>query len=263
MEPPSVFIQFEYLLGVLIATAPTEVGDLIEPDKPRQNQILASLPDAEWQRWQPLLEWVDLPLEKPLHEIGAPLQFVYFPTSAIVSLLNVIEEGSPSQIAVVGREGMVGVSVFVGGGRSSTRAVVQSAGTGYRMLAAVIKAELERSAAVMHLMLRYSQALITQMTQTAACNRHHSMDQQLCRWLLLILDRLSGDDVVMTQELVAHMLCVSREEVIEAALELQVSGLIRYARGRISVLDRPGLERRSCECYRVVKKEYDRLLPNP
>ncbi len=235
----------------------------MESDKPRQNLLLASLPDAEWQRWQPLLEWVDLPLEKPLHEIGAPLQFVYFPTSAIVSVLNVIGEGSPSQIAVVGREGVVGVSVFVGAGRSSTRAVVQSAGTGYRMLAAVIKAETERSAAVMHLMLRYTQALITQMSQTAACNRHHSMDQQLCRWLLLLLDRLPDHEVVMTQELIAHMLCVSREDFIEAALELQLSGLIRYARGRVSVLDRPGLGRRSCECYRVVKNEYDRLLPNP
>ena len=234
----------------------------METDKPRQNQLLASLPDAEWQRWQPLLEWVDLPLEKSLHEVGAPLQFVYFPTSAIISLLNLIDDGSPSQIAVVGREGMVGVSVFVGGGRSPNRAVVQSAGMGYRMPAGVIKAEFERSAPVMHLMLRYTQALITQMSQTAACNLHHSLDQQLCRWLLLLMDRLPGDEVVMTQALIAHMLCVSREEVMEAALELQISGLIRYARGRICVLDRLGLEHRSCECYRVVKNEYDRLLPN-
>ena len=244
-----------------VTTALPEEDALIEPDKPRQNQLLALLPDAEWQRWQPLLEWVELPLETVLHDVGAPLQFVYFPTSAIVTLLNVIDGASPSQIAVVGSEGVVGVSIFMGSGNSHRRAVVQSAGMGYRMPAVVVKAEFERSVAVMHLMLRYTQALITQMSQTAACKLHHSLEQQLCRWLLLILDRLPADEVVMTQELVANMLGVPLEVVMEAALELQVSGLIRYARGRISVLDRLGLERRSCECYQVVKKEYERLLP--
>ncbi|MDZ4282982.1 MAG: Crp/Fnr family transcriptional regulator [Hydrogenophaga sp.] len=244
-------------------TVLTEVSELIEPDKPRQNQLLASLPHADWQRWQPLLEWVDLPLKKTLHEVGAPLQFVYFPTNAIISLLNVNADGSPAQTAVVGREGVVGISILMGHSNSPSRTVVQSAGMGYRIPAVVIKAELERSVPVMHLMLRYTQALITQMSQTAACNRHHSLDQQLCRWLLLILDRLPGDEVTITHELIAHMLCSSREDVIEAALDLQICGLIQYARGRISVLDRPGLQRRSCECYQVVKSEYDRLLPNP
>ena len=243
------------------ARAKPEERELIKPDRPRQNQLLASLPEAQWQRWQPLLEQVDLPLEMTLQELGSPVQFVYFPTSAIVSLLNVADGGSPSQIAVVGPEGVVGVSIFMGGGAAPHQAVVQSAGMGYRMLAEVVKAEFERSDTVMHLMLRYTQALITQMSQTAACNRHHSLDQQLCRWLLLLMDRLPDGEVVMTQALVAHMLCVPTELVIEAALELQLSGLISHGRGRISVLDRPGLERRSCECYGVVKKEYDRLLP--
>lgn len=241
----------------------TEVSELIEPDKPRQNQLLASLPDAEWQRWQPLLEWVDLPLERTLHEVGTPLKFVYFPTNAIISLLNVNADGSPAQIAVVGPEGVVGVSIFMGDSDSPSRTVVQSAGMGYRISAGVIKAELQRSVPVMHLMLRYTQALITQMSQTAACNRYHSLDQQLCRWLLLILDRLPGDEVTITLELIAHLLGASREDVIEATLELQICGLIQYERGCISVLDRSGLQRRSCECYQVVKNEYDRLLPKP
>jgi CRP-like cAMP-binding protein len=235
---------------------------LTDLENPRQNQLLASLPDAEWQRWLPQLELVDLPLGKVLYESGAPLAFVYFPINAIVSLLYVLENGSSAEIAVVGREGVVGISIFMGGGSTPSRAVVQSAGMGYRLRADTIKVEFAQSSSVMHLMLRYTQALITQMSQTAVCNRHHSLDQQLCRWLLLSLDRLPSNELVMTQELIANMLGVRREGVTEAALKLQGAGLIRYARGHISVLDRPGLEHRTCECYRVVKKEYDRLLPD-
>jgi CRP-like cAMP-binding protein len=187
---------------------------------------------------------------------------VYFPINAIVSLLYVMEDGASAEIAVVGHEGLVGISLFMGGETTPSRAVVQSAGKGYRLRAADIKVEFNRSGPVMHLLLRYTQALITQMAQTAVCNRHHSLDQQLCRWLLLSLDRLSGNELVMTQELIANMLGVRREGVTEAALKLQKMGLIRYARGHISVLDRPGLEQRVCECYAVVKKEYDRLLPH-
>ncbi|MDO9506604.1 Crp/Fnr family transcriptional regulator [Hydrogenophaga sp.] len=212
-------------------------------------------------KWLPNLELIDLPLGKVLHESGTPMQFVYFPTSAIVSLLYVLENGSSAEIAVVGYEGVVGTSIFMGGGSTPNRAVVQSAGKGFRLQAEAMKEAFEGSGPVMHLMLRYTQALITQMTQTAVCNRHHSLDQQLCRWLLLSLDRLSGNELVMTQELIANMLGVRREGVTEAALKLQRAGLIRYARGHISVLDRPGLERRTCECYSVVKREYDRLLP--
>jgi CRP-like cAMP-binding protein len=186
---------------------------------------------------------------------------MYFPTTAIVSLLYVMENGSSAEIAVVGNEGLVGVSLFMGGESTPSRAVVQSAGTGFRLEAQAIKDEFNRAGPAMHLLLRYTQALITQMAQTAVCNRHHSLDQQLCRWLLLSLDRLEGLDLKMTQELISNMLGVRREGVTEAALQLQAAGLIRYSRGRITVLDRPGLERRSCECYAVVKKEYDRLLP--
>jgi len=228
---------------------------------PKDNHLLAVLPEAEWQRWQPLLELVDLPLGKVLYESGGTMSHVYFPTTAIVSLLYVMEDGASAEIAVVGNEGLVGVAIFMGGGSTPSRALVQSAGKGYRMRAAVINQEFERSSAVLHLLLRYTQALITQMAQTAVCNRHHSLDQQLCRWLLLSLDRLQGNELVMTQELIANMLGVRREGVTEAALKLQGAGLIRYARGRIKVLDRAGLERRTCECYAVVKKEYDRLLP--
>lgn len=228
---------------------------------PRRNQLLASLPDPEWVRWQPQLELVDLPLGKVLYESGALQRHVYFPTSAIVSLLYVLEDGASAEIAVVGLEGVVGVSLFMGGGSTPSRAVVQSAGKGFRLSSQIMKEEFNRSGPVMHLMLRYTQALITQMSQTAVCNRHHSLDQQLCRWLLLSLDRLRGSELVMTQGLIANMLGVRREGVTEAALKLQRAGLIRYARGHITVLDRPGLEKRTCECYEVVKKEYDRLLP--
>lgn len=237
------------------------IPSIRKPGDPRANQLLAALPDAEWQRWLPLLEPVDLPLGQVLYESGVVMSHVYFPTNAIVSLLYVLENGASAEIAVVGHEGMVGISIFMGGGSTPSRAVVQSAGRGFRLRAAVMKDEFARSSPVMHLLLRYTQALITQMTQTAVCNRHHSLDQQLCRWLLLSLDRLPGDDLVMTQELIANMLGVRREGVTEAALSLQKAGLIRYARGHITVLNRPGLEWRSCECYAVVKTEYDRLLP--
>jgi len=228
---------------------------------PRRNQLLAALPEAEWQRWLPQLEWADLPLGRVMYESGRPLNHVYFPTTAIVSLLYVMEDGSSAEIAVVGNEGIVGISLFMGGESTPSRAVVQSAGEGFRLKAASMKEEFNRAGPVMHLLLRYTQALITQMAQTAVCNRHHSLDQQLCRWLLLSLDRLEGTELVMTQELIANMLGVRREGVTEAALKLQKLGLIRYSRGRIQVLDRHGLEARTCECYDVVRKEYARLLP--
>lgn len=232
-----------------------------QPTDPKANALLAALPDAEWQRWLPQLEKVELKLGLVLYESGTHMHHVYFPTNAIVSLLYVMEDGSSAEIAVVGHEGVVGISIFMGGGSTPSRAVVQSAGWGFRLRSAVIKDEFNRSGPVMHLMLRYTQALITQMAQTAVCNRHHTLDQQLCRWLLLSLDRLTGNELVMTQELIANMLGVRREGVTESALKLQKAGLISYARGHIKVLDRPGLESRTCECYAVVKKEYDRLLP--
>jgi CRP-like cAMP-binding protein len=230
------------------------------PD-PRHNRLLAALPDAEWAHWLPQLEAVDLPLGKVLYESGRKLTHVVFPTSSIVSLLYVMENGASAEIAVVGNEGLVGISLFMGGESTTSRAVVQSAGQGLRLNAGVMMAEFNRAGPVLHLLLRYTQALITQMAQTAVCNRHHSLDQQLCRWLLLSLDRLQGSELVMTQELIANMLGVRREGVTEAALSLQKTGLIRYVRGHITVLDRTGLEGRTCECYAVVKKEYDRLLP--
>ncbi len=230
------------------------------PDR-KANQLLAALPEAEWQRWLPKLEPINMPLGHVLYESGNTLSHVYFPITSIVSLLYVLENGASAAIAVVGNEGIVGISLFMGGESTPSRAVVQSAGGGLRLKAQMMKDEFNKNGAVLHLMLRYTQALITQMAQTAVCNRHHSLDQQLCRWLLLSLDRLQGDALVMTQELIANMLGVRREGVTEAALKLQQAGLIRYARGRISVLDRAGLERRTCECYAVVKKEYERLLP--
>jgi CRP-like cAMP-binding protein len=228
---------------------------------PRQNRLLAALPDAEWAHWLPQLEAVDLPLGKVLYESGSRLTHVYFPTTAIVSLLYVMEDGASAEIAVVGHEGLVGISLFMGGETTPSRAVVQSAGHGFRLNASLMMQEFNRAGPVLHLLLRYTQALITQMSQTAVCNRHHSLDQQLCRWLLLSLDRLHSDELVMTQELIANMLGVRREGVTEAAGHLQDAGLIQYRRGHITVLDRDRLERRACECYAVVKKEYDRLLP--
>lgn len=229
------------------------------PD-PRRNLLLAALPQEPWQRLAPQLEWVDMPLGKVLYESGGLLQHVYFPANAIVSLLYVMENGASAEIAVVGNEGVIGISLFMGGESTPSRAVVQSAGHGFRLKASLIQEEFNRAGPLMHRLLRYTQALITQMAQTAACNRHHSLDQQLCRWLLLSLDRLEGNSLVMTQELIANMLGVRREGVTEGAIKLQKLGLIRYSRGHITVLDRQGLEGLTCECYAVVKKEYDRLL---
>jgi len=231
------------------------------PRDPKLNNLLSALPPEDWERWQELLEHVEMPLGQVLYESGGTLSHVYFPTTAIVSLLYVMENGASAEIAVVGCEGIVGVSLFMGGESTPSRAVVQSAGWGYRLKAHVIKTEFKR-APVLHLLLRYTQALITQMAQTAACNRHHSLDQQLCRWLLISLDRLEGSELVMTQELIANMLGVRREGVTEGALKLQRAGLITYSRGRITVLDRKGIEKLACECYGVVKREYDRLLPH-
>ena len=234
---------------------------MLDSAEPRINYLLAALPDSEWGRWQPQLEKVEMPLGQVLYEPGNTLAHVYFPTTSIVSLLYVMENGASAEIAVVGNEGLVGISLFMGGESTPSRAVVQSAGHGLRMKAQLMKSEFERAGPVLHLLLRYTQALITQMAQTAACNRHHTLDQQLCRWLLLSLDRLRTNELAMTQELIANMLGVRREGVTEAALKLQQAGLISYARGRITVLDRAGLEERTCECYAVVKREYDRLLP--
>jgi CRP-like cAMP-binding protein len=228
---------------------------------PKQNRLLAALPNRDWKRWSSRLEHVDMTLGKVLYEPGGTLSHVYFPVNAIVSLLYVMEDGASAEIAVVGNEGLVGISLFMGGESTPSRAVVQSAGQGYRLPARLLKREFERPP-VLHLLLRYTQALITQMSQTAVCNRHHSLDQQLCRWLLLSLDRLTGNELVMTQELISNMLGVRREGVTESARKLQRAGLIRYSRGRITVLNRQGLVERTCECYAVVKKEYERLLPD-
>ncbi len=231
--------------------------------EPLGNELLAALPAADLARWLPQLEWVHLPLGRVLVEPGATPSHAYFPTTALVALLYEMDSGDTSEIAVVGREGVVGVSLFMGGSTTPSRAVVQCAGAGFRLAAGVVHTEFHQSVPVMHLLLRYTQALIAQMAQTAACNRFHSVDQQLCRLLLLSLDRLPGLELTMTQELISHMLGVRREGVTEAAVKLQKVGLIRYARGHISILDRQGLEQRSCECYAVVKREYDRLLPRP
>src|SRR2546426_3923654 len=229
---------------------------------PSQNRLLAALPAADFARLQPHLELVSLPLGWAVYEAGGTQGYVYFPINAIVSLLYVMEDGSSAEIAVSGNEGLVGIALFMGGEPTPSRAVVQSAGQGYRLRAKLLKKEFERGGALQHLLLRYTQALITQMTQTAVCNRHHSVDQQLCRWLLLSLDRLPGNKLVMTQELIANMLGVRREGVTEAAGKLQAEGLIEYSRGKITVVDRERLEARVCECYAVVKREYDRLLPS-
>jgi CRP-like cAMP-binding protein len=229
---------------------------------PRQNHLLDALPEPEFQRLAPHLELVKMPLGEALYESGGKLQYVYFPTTCIVSLLYVMEDGASAEIAVVGNEGILGISLFMGGDTTPSRAVVQSAGFGYRLKAQLLKDEFNRAGPLLRLLLRYTQALITQMAQTAVCNRHHSVEQQLCRWLLLSLDRLSSDELTMTQELIADMLGVRREGVTEAAGKLQRAGLIIYSRGHIKVLNRPGLEKRVCECYQVVKTEFDRLLPS-
>lgn len=227
----------------------------------KQNYLLACIPADILEKILPKLDYFEMPLGKVLYESGGTQNYVYFPATAIVSLLYVLEDGGSAEIAVVGNEGVVGISLFMGGETTPSRAVVQSAGYGYRLPANSIKEEFNKAGPVLHLLLRYTQALITQMAQTAVCNRHHSLDKQLCRWLLLSLDRLAGVDLIMTQELIANMLGVRREGVTEAALKLQSAGLISYTRGHIKVLDRTKLEKRTCECYLVVKKEYDRLLP--
>jgi CRP-like cAMP-binding protein len=226
-----------------------------------RNHLLAALPRSVWDRLLPQLESVELRLGQVLHDAHETHRHVFFPTTAIISLLYVLENGAAAEIAVVGDDGIVGVPVFMGAQYTTSRALVQSAGQAFQLKAQQLMDEFNRSGAVLHLLLRYTQALITQMAQTAVCNRHHSLDQQLCRWLLLSLDRLEGSDLVMTQELIANMLGVRREGVTEAAANLQRDGLIRYARGHISVLDRAGLENRTCECYAVVRREYERLLP--
>ncbi len=228
---------------------------------PHQNHLLDALPAGDYERLAPHLELVPMMLGDVLYESGVQLRYVYFPTTAILSLLYVMEDGASAEIAVVGNEGILGISLFMGGDTTPSRAVVQSAGHALRLKADLLKDEFGRFGSTMHLLLRYTQALITQMAQTAVCNRHHSVDQQLCRWLLLSLDRLQTSELTMTQELIANMLGVRREGVTEAAGKLQDAGLISYRRGKITVLDRPGLEARSCECYQVVKTEFDRLLP--
>ena len=226
-----------------------------------QNHLLEALPKSDFERLAPHLELIPMKLGDVLYEPGAKQRYVYFPVTSIVSLLYVMENGASAEIAIVGNEGILGISLFMGGDTTPSRAVVQSAGHGFRLKAQVLKKEFGRFGPMLRLLLRYTQALITQMAQTAVCNRHHSVDQQLCRWLLLSLDRLSSNELTMTQELIANMLGVRREGVTEAAGKLQDAGLIHYRRGRITVLDREGLEGRSCECYQVVKKEFDRLLP--
>jgi len=232
------------------------------PHSPTQNRLLAALPEAEFARLAPHLQLVPMLLGDSLYEPGGQLQHVFFPTTAIVSLLYVMESGSSAEIAGVGNEGMLGIALFMGGDTTPSSAVVQTAGHGYRLPGRVLKEEFNRGGLMQRLLLRYTQALLTQMCQTSACNRHHSIAQQLCRWLLLTLDRLPSNELVMTQELVANALGVRREGVTEAAGHLQAAGCIRYRRGHIAVLDRAGLEARSCECYQVVKTELARLLPD-
>ena len=229
---------------------------------PRLNHLLEMLPAEEFERLALNLEPVHLSLGEVLYESGDKLRYAYFPTDCIVSLLYVMESGDSAEIAVVGNEGIVGVALFMGGDSMPNRAVVQSDGYAYRLRAPLIQKEFGRNGPLLRLLLRYTQALITQMSQTAVCNRHHSVDQQLCRWLLLSLDRLQGNQLKMTQELIANMLGVRREGVTEAAGKLQRAGLIDYSRGHITVLNRPGLEARVCECYQVVKTEFERLLPS-
>ncbi len=238
---------------------PVPVMPIIQ--EPRHNHLLAALPAEGYEHLAPNLELVQMPLGHVLYESGSELRHVYFPTTSIVSLLYVMLDGASAEIAVVGNEGLIGVALFMGGETMPNRAVVQSAGHAYRLKGQLLKEEFNRSGGLQLLLLRYTQALLTQMAQTAVCNRHHSLDQQLCRWLLLSLDRLPSNELIMTQELIANMLGVRREGVTEAAGNLQRSGLIKYSRGHITVLDRAGLEARVCECYAVVRREFERLLP--
>ena len=231
------------------------------PHSPKQNHLLAALPAEDYAHLVPELELIPMPLGWAVYESGSHMAYLYFPTTSIVSLLYVTESGASAEIAITGNEGLVGISLFMGGETTTSRAVVQSAGNGYRLRANILKREFALGGNLQHLSLRYTQALITQMAQTAVCNRLHALDQQLCRWLLLSLDRLQSSELLMTQELIANMLGVRREGVTEAAGKLQAAGVIYYSRGKITVLDRPKLEQRVCECYCVVKREFDRLLP--
>jgi len=235
---------------------------LTELHDARQNHLLAALPVTEYERLLSNLDLVSMALGEVIYESGGELSYAYFPTDSIVSLLYVMENSASAEIAVIGKEGFVGLALIMGGGTMSNRAVVQSTGYAYRLPAAVVQAEFNRNGPLLRLLLRYIQALFSQMAQAAACNRHHTLDQQLCRWLLLSLDRLTSNELNMTQGLIANMLGVRREGVTEAARKLQQAGLIKYNRGRITVIDRPGLEARVCECYQVVKLEFDRLLPD-
>jgi CRP-like cAMP-binding protein len=228
---------------------------------PARNHLLAALPREDFARLEPHLELVPLPLGWAVYESGGRQGYVYFPTTAIVSLLYVMADGDSAEIAVVGNDGLVGIALFMGGETTPSRAVVQSEGLGYRLKGLLLKGEFERGGELQHLLLRYTQALITQMAQTAVCNRHHAVEEQLCRWLLLSLDRLPSNELTMTQELIANMLGVRREGVTQAAGKLQEAGVIHYSRGKITVLDRPKLEALVCECYAVVRRETDRLFP--
>jgi CRP-like cAMP-binding protein len=231
------------------------------PASPTQNHLLAALPSAIYQEWLPRLESVDLPLGHVLYESGTTLGHVYFPTTAVVSMLYVMKNGESAEIAIVGNDGLVGIALFMGGGSTPSRALVQNAGRGYRVPADFAKQQFDACKPVMHLVLCFAQALMAQMTQTGACNKHHSLDQQLCRWLLLTLDRYQGMELRMTKQLIANMLGVTGTVMRAGARKLQDEGLLHYADGHITVLDRPGVEKRSCECYALVKQEYERLLP--
>ena len=225
-----------------------------------QNHLLAAFSSPVYEHWLPVLEYVEMPLGMVLYEAGETLEHMYFPTTAIVSMLYVMADGESAEVAVIGNEGFVGISILMGGGSMPSRALVQNAGFGYRIPAAFAKQQFEGCLDVMHLLLSFTQALMAQVTQTGACNKHHSLDQQLCRWLLLTLDRYQGMELNMTKQMIANMLGVSGEVMRSGAERLQSEGLLRYEDGRITVLDRPGVQRHACECYAVVKREYDRLL---
>ncbi len=235
---------------------------MVEPRTLQKNNILAALPADALARLSVGIEPARMPLGRVLYESGDKMRHIYFPTTAIVSLLYVMENGASAEIAIVGKEGVVGISLFMGGETTPSRAVVQSAGEAFRVPSKVLQSEFRRGGPLQHVLLRYTQALITQMAQTAVCNRHHSVEQQLCRWLLMSLDRLATNELTMTQKLIANMLGVRREGVTESAGKLQKLGLIQYHRGRITVLDRAGVEKQACECYQVVKTEFKRLLPS-
>jgi CRP-like cAMP-binding protein len=245
----------------IILFIPDWILILVNPSALLQSRILAALPAADLARLSVGIETARMPLGRVLYESGDKMRHVYFPTTSIVSLLYVMENGASAEIAIVGNEGVVGVSLFMGGETTPSRALVQSAGQAFRVSSKVLKEEFRRGGALQHVLLRYTQALITQMSQTAVCNRHHSVAQQFCRWLLMSLDRLATNELTMTQKLIANMLGVRREGVTEAAGKLQKLGLIEYHRGRITVLDRAGVEKQACECYEVVKREFKRLLP--